>query len=53
MIAFAMMGAVNWISKWFDPDGPMSSDQIGHAFAEYLVGGLKVRGFEGSRVREF
>ena len=43
MIEFAMMGAVNWISKWFDPAGEMTSDQIGDAFAEYLVGGLKLR----------
>lgn len=41
MIAFAMMGAVNWIAKWYDPTGPMTSDQIGAAFADYLVGGLK------------
>jgi TetR/AcrR family transcriptional regulator len=41
MIEFAMMGAVNWISKWFDPSGPMTSDHIGDAFADYLVGGLK------------
>jgi hypothetical protein len=40
MIAFAIMGAVNWISKWYVPDGPMTSDQIGEAFADYLVGGL-------------
>jgi AcrR family transcriptional regulator len=41
MIEFAMMGAVNWIAKWFDPAGPMTSNQIGDAFADYLVGGLK------------
>ena len=41
MIEFAIMGAVNWISKWFDPAGPMTSDQIGHAFAGYLVGQLR------------
>ena len=41
MIEFAMMGAVNWIAKWFDPAGAMTSDQIGDQFAEYLVGGLK------------
>jgi AcrR family transcriptional regulator len=40
MIAFAMMGAVNWITKWFDPAGPMSSEEIGQRFADYLVGGL-------------
>jgi AcrR family transcriptional regulator len=41
MIEFAMMGAVNWIAKWFDPAGTMTSDQIGDAFADYLVGGLR------------
>ncbi|HYU78059.1 MAG TPA: TetR/AcrR family transcriptional regulator [Vicinamibacterales bacterium] len=42
LIAFAIMGAVNWIPKWFDPAGPASSEQIGHAFADYLVDGLVV-----------
>jgi AcrR family transcriptional regulator len=41
MIEFAMMGAVNWIAKWFDPAGPLTSDKIGDAFADYLVGGLR------------
>jgi AcrR family transcriptional regulator len=43
MIEFAMMGAVNWIAKWFDPAGAQTSDQIGDAFADYLVGGLLKR----------
>lgn len=41
MIEFAMMGAVNWITKWFDPEGPMTSQAIGEAFADYLVGRSK------------
>lgn len=41
MIGFAMMGAVNWITKWFDPSGPMTSDAIAERFADYLVGGLR------------
>ena len=40
MIGFAIMGAVNWIPKWFDPAGPMTSEQIGQRFADYLIGGL-------------
>lgn len=40
MVAFAVMGAVNWIAKWFDPAGPMTSQQIAASFADYLVGGL-------------
>jgi AcrR family transcriptional regulator len=42
MMEFAIMGAVNWISKWFDPAGPMTSQQIGDAFADYLVGRARV-----------
>ena len=40
LIEFAMMGAINWIPKWFDPAGSATSNQIGDAFADYLVGGL-------------
>ncbi|MGD9903438.1 MAG: TetR/AcrR family transcriptional regulator [Vicinamibacterales bacterium] len=43
MVAFALLGAVNWITRWFDPEGPMSSEQIAQAFADYLVGGLARR----------
>jgi AcrR family transcriptional regulator len=41
MITFAILGAVNWIVKWFDPSGPRTSDQIANAFADYLVAGLR------------
>lgn len=43
MVTFALLGAVNWITRWYDPAGPMSSEQIGQAFADYLVGGLRQR----------
>jgi len=42
MMEFAIMGAVNWISKWFDPAGPMTSQQIGESFADYLVGQARI-----------
>ena len=41
LIELAMMGAINWIAKWFDPAGPQTSTTIGDAFADYLVGGLR------------
>ena len=40
LLTFAILGAVNWISRWFDPRGPASSERIGQAFADYLVRGL-------------
>jgi TetR/AcrR family transcriptional regulator len=49
MIGFAIMGAVNWITKWFDPAGPATSNEIGAAFADYLVGGLLNRPLERAR----
>ena len=43
LLAFAILGAVNWITRWFDPKGEASSEQIGRAFADYLVSGLRPR----------
>ena len=40
---FAILGAVNWISRWFDPRGSAASEEIGQAFADHLVGGLLAR----------
>ena len=41
LVAFAIMGAVNWIPKWFDPEGAASSDKVGQTFANYLLAGLR------------
>ena len=43
LLSFAMVGAVNWIPRWYHPDGPASSDEIADRFAEYLVAGLRPR----------
>ena len=45
--AFAILGALNWITRWFDPKGPARSDQIGHTFADFLLAGLRPRGTPG------
>lgn len=41
LVTFAILGAINWIPRWFDPRGPARSDAIATAFADYLVAGLK------------
>ena len=41
--AFALFGAVNWIPRWFDPDGPSSSQEIADHFADFLIAGLSSR----------
>ena len=40
LLTFAILGAVNWITRWFDPRGPASSEEIGQTFADYLLAGL-------------
>jgi AcrR family transcriptional regulator len=40
--AFAILGAVNWIPRWFDPRGSATSEEIGQAFADHLLRGLLV-----------
>jgi len=41
LLAFALFGAVNWIPRWFNPQGPSTSQDIADRFAEYLIGGLR------------
>lgn len=40
LLTFAILGAVNWITRWFDPRGPATSGEIGRTFAGFLVRGL-------------
>jgi AcrR family transcriptional regulator len=41
LLAFALFGAVNWIPRWFSPQGPASSQQIADLFGEFFVAGLR------------
>jgi TetR/AcrR family transcriptional regulator len=40
LLTFAILGAVNWIPRWFRPEGSVNSEQIGQTFANFLVNGL-------------
>jgi AcrR family transcriptional regulator len=41
LISFAILGAVNWIPRWYNPAGPATSQEIADRFADYLIGGLR------------
>jgi AcrR family transcriptional regulator len=41
LLAFAVFGAVNWIPRWFNPDGPATSQQIADLFADFFIRGLQ------------
>ena len=43
LITFAMMGAVNWIPRWFKPEGAATSQDIADRFADYFIAGLRSR----------
>ena len=40
-LTFALLGAVNWIPRWFNPEGPATSQEIADRFADYLIAGLR------------
>lgn len=38
--AFAILGAINWIARWYRPGGSIDAPGLGQQFADHLVGGL-------------
>jgi AcrR family transcriptional regulator len=40
LAAFALLGTLNWIPRWYSPEGPLSPEEIGEYYARILVGGL-------------
>lgn len=51
LVAFAILGAVNWITRWYDPRGPASSELIGRTFADLVLDGLRARSPNRNRSR--
>ncbi|HKT79476.1 MAG TPA: TetR/AcrR family transcriptional regulator [Vicinamibacterales bacterium] len=41
LLSFAILGAVNWIPRWYSATGPASSQEIADHFADYLIAGLR------------
>lgn len=38
--AFTLAGALSWIGRWYQPDGPQSAQQVATQVIDLLVGGL-------------
>ena len=38
--AFSIAGALNWICQWYEPEGPLSGEEIASQFAQTLTQGL-------------
>jgi len=43
LLAFALFGAVNWIPRWYNPEGPASSQAIADLFADFVIAGFQAR----------
>ena len=37
---FAILGAINWIARWYRPEGEAHAPELGEQFSDYLLGGL-------------
>jgi TetR/AcrR family transcriptional regulator len=41
LASFAVLGSLNWITRWYSPDGERSSDEIADCFARFVLSGLR------------
>jgi len=37
---FAILGAINWIARWYRQEGPVQGAELGAQYADQLIGGL-------------
>jgi len=44
LAAFAILGAINWMARWYREDGGAHPREIGHFFADLYLRALKSRG---------
>lgn len=40
LAVFAILGAINWVARWYRPDGGMQAPELGTQFADHLIHGL-------------
>ncbi|HTP36697.1 MAG TPA: TetR/AcrR family transcriptional regulator [Candidatus Acidoferrales bacterium] len=43
LAAFSIAGALNWICQWYEPEGPLSPEEIASQFARTLTQGIARR----------
>jgi AcrR family transcriptional regulator len=41
--AMALVGSLNWITRWYEPDGPLSAEEIADRIASLFLAGVLVR----------
>lgn len=43
MMTFTLTGALNWVARWYSPDGPRTREEIANGVVDVLVNGLAPR----------
>ena len=43
MMSYAILGALNWVPRWYSAEGRLSPTQIGEIIADYLIGKMKIK----------
>jgi AcrR family transcriptional regulator len=43
LTVFFFMGAINWMTRWFKTDGPLTGEQIAEHFADFLTAAISRR----------
>jgi AcrR family transcriptional regulator len=51
IIAFGILGSLNWTHRWFNPAGRLTSDQVADSFAELFLRGLAPQGKKASATK--
>ncbi|HET9252002.1 MAG TPA: TetR/AcrR family transcriptional regulator [Candidatus Eisenbacteria bacterium] len=41
MTVFAILGAINWIARWYRPEGSLQAASLGEHFADHLLDGIR------------
>ena len=41
LAGFSILGAINWIPKWYRPSGPLLADEIADGMVDYFLRGLR------------
>ena len=48
--AFSLLGMINWLSRWYQPDGPLDEEQIAEQIVNIALNGLIRPAARGRRV---
>jgi hypothetical protein len=40
LAVFAILGAINWVARWYSPDGSIHPQDLGLHYADHLLRGL-------------